>query len=163
MEPLHDQSLSLREVTEADLPIFFTQQLDKSAHMMAAFTVKDPADRDRFAAHWAKILNDDSIVKRAILMNGQIIGNILCFELFDLPTIGYWIDKSCWGKGIATNALSLFLEELRTRPVYARVAHDNIASIRVLEKNGFLPFGVDRAFSEARAEEVEELILIKHT
>ncbi|MDC0759216.1 GNAT family N-acetyltransferase [Brevibacillus sp. AG] len=163
MEPLRAQSLALREVTEADLPIFYRQQLDKSAHEMAAFTVKDPEDRDGFTAHWTRILNNDSIVKKAIVLNGQIVGHVLCFELFGLPTIGYWIDKSFWGKGIATNALTLFLEELRTRPVYARVAHDNIASIRVLEKNGFQPFGVDRAFSEARSEEVEELILIKHT
>ncbi|GED57883.1 GNAT family N-acetyltransferase [Brevibacillus formosus] len=163
MEPLRDRSLDLRKVIEADLPIFFTQQLDKSAHEMAAFTVKDPEDIDGFTARWTMILNNDSIVKRAIVRNGQIVGNVLCFELFGLPTIGYWIDKSFWGKGIATNALSLFLEELRIRPVYARVAHDNIASIRVLEKNGFQPFGVDRAFSEVRGEEVEELILIKHT
>ncbi|MBH0330395.1 acetyltransferase [Brevibacillus brevis] len=163
MEPLCEQFLTLREVTEADLPIFFTQQLDKSAHEMAAFTVKDPEDRDGFIAHWTRILNNDSIVKRAILLNGQIVGNISCFELFGLPTIGYWIDKSFWGKGIATNALTLFLEDLGLRPVYARVAHDNIGSIRVLEKNGFQPFGVYRAFSEARSEEVEELILIKHT
>lgn len=163
MEPLRYRTLDLREVTEADLPIFFNQQLDKSAHKMAAFTVKDPEDRDGFNAHWTRILNNESIVKRAIVMNGQVVGNISCFELLGLPTIGYWIDKSFWGKGIATNALTLFLEELRTRPVYARVAHDNLGSIRVLEKNGFQPFGVDRAFSEARGEEVEELILIKHT
>ncbi|MFS0556052.1 GNAT family N-acetyltransferase [Brevibacillus sp. 179-C9.3 HS] len=156
-----EHSLVLREATEEDLPVFFEQQLDKTANEMAAFTVKDPTDKDRFHAHWTKILNDHSIVKRTILLNGQIAGNILCFEFLGLPTIGYWIDKSYWGKGIATHALSVFLEQYKARPLYARVAHDNIASIRVLEKNGFVSFGVDKAFSEARGEEMEELILIK--
>ena len=40
----------LRDVTEADLPIFFEQQ-DSAANHMAAFTAKDPADRDAFMAH----------------------------------------------------------------------------------------------------------------
>ena len=35
----------LREVRDDDLPIFFSQQLDKTANQMAAFTAKDPADR----------------------------------------------------------------------------------------------------------------------
>lgn len=54
----------LRDVTEGDLPIFFEQQLDSTANYMAAFTAKDPADRDAFTAHWTKILGDDSITIR---------------------------------------------------------------------------------------------------
>jgi RimJ/RimL family protein N-acetyltransferase len=48
---------------------------------------------------------------------------------------------------------------LETRPLYARVAKDNIASIRVLEKCGFTIYGEDKGFSNARGVEVEELIL----
>jgi RimJ/RimL family protein N-acetyltransferase len=60
---------------------------------------------------------------------------------------------------IATKALSEFLRLLKTRPLYARVAKDNIASIRVLEKCGFTISGEDKGFSNARGEEVEEYIL----
>ena len=38
---------------------------------------------------------------------------------------------------MATRALSAFLREVPTRPLYAGVAEHNRASIRVLEKCGF--------------------------
>lgn len=49
----------------------------------------------------------------------------------------YWIGKQYWGKGIATEALLNFLPKLKVRPLYARAAKENPASIRVLEKCGF--------------------------
>jgi len=45
----------LRPVEERDLPIFFEQQLDTDAIYMAAFTHKDPADRNAFDAHEGKL------------------------------------------------------------------------------------------------------------
>ena len=63
------------------------------------------------------------------------------------------------GKGIATQALSAFLDLLVTRPLYARAAKDNVGSMRVLEKCGFTIAGEDKGFSNARGEEVEEFIL----
>ena len=56
----------LREIVAADLPIFFAQQLDPVANRMAAFTANDPADRERFDAHWAKILGDETTVDRTV-------------------------------------------------------------------------------------------------
>ena len=49
------------------------------------------------------------------------------------------------GRGIATEALSAFLLLESTRPLYAGVAKHNAASIRVLQKCGFV---VDDAPSE---------------
>jgi RimJ/RimL family protein N-acetyltransferase len=46
-----------------------------------------------------------------------------------------------------------------TRPLRARVASDNVASRRVLEKCGFRVIATDRGFAEARAAEIEELVL----
>jgi RimJ/RimL family protein N-acetyltransferase len=43
--------------------------------------------------------------------------------------------------------------------VYARAASDNVGSLRVLEKAGFRPVGVDRGFAPGRGEEIEETIL----
>jgi RimJ/RimL family protein N-acetyltransferase len=48
--------------------------------------------------------------------------------------VTYWIGRSYWGKGIATDALTAFLAVDRSRPLHARVASDNVASRRVLEK-----------------------------
>jgi RimJ/RimL family protein N-acetyltransferase len=148
----------LRDVTEADLPIFFEQQLDPAANHMAAFTAKDPADR---AAKWTKILDDDSITKRTILFGGRVAGSVSAFVA---PWSGqlevtYWLGREYWGRGIATKALTEFLGHLKARPVYARAAKDNIASIRVLAKCGFTIFGRDKGFANARGEEVEEVVL----
>jgi len=136
----------LRDVTEGDLLIFFEQQLDPDATHMAAFPARD---RDAFMTHWTKILGDETITKKTILFDRQVAGNIVSFEQFGEPLVGYWLGKKYWGKGVATQALSAFLDHVKARPLYARVAKHNIASIRVLEKCGFTICG----------EEVEEFIL----
>jgi len=149
----------LREATEEDLPIFFTQQLDPVANAMAAFTAKDPADRDAFTTHWTKIRGDDTVTIRTILFDGDVAGYVASFERFGEPEVSYWLGKEYWGQGIATRALAAFLGQIKTRPLYARAAKDNSASLRVLEKCGFTICGEDRGFSNARGEEVEEYIL----
>ena len=151
--------LLLRDVREDDLPIFFEQQLDPEANYMAAFTAENPADRDAFTSHWNKILGDDATTNKTILFAGQVVGHIASFERLGKPEVSYWIGKEYWGKGIATKALSVFLSQVKERPVYARVAKDNTASIRVLEKCGFKISGEDKGFSNARVKEVEEFIL----
>ena len=151
--------IQLCDVTEADLPIFYGQQLDETANIMAAFTRKDPADREGFMTHWAKILADETITIQTILCDEQVAGHILSHAWFGEPEVSYWLGKDFWDKGIATMALLAFLEQVTIRPLYARVAKDNIASIRVLEKCGFTIFSQDKGFANARNQEIEELIL----
>ncbi|MDL1163732.1 GNAT family N-acetyltransferase, partial [Yersinia pestis] len=96
----------LRDVFEdADLAIFFEQQRDPEANYMAAFTAKDPSDKVAFETHWARILDDDSIIK-TILYQGQVAGPILFFEHLGEPEVSSWIGRDYWGRGIATRALS---------------------------------------------------------
>lgn len=153
------RNLHLRAVTDADLPTFFEQQLDPAANHMAAFTAKDPADRDAFAAHWAKIRGDAAVTIRTILLDECVAGYVAGFERMGDPEVTYWIGKEYWGRGIATEALARFLAELPRRPLYARVAKDNAASARVLEKCGFAIVGEESYFANARGEEIQELIL----
>jgi RimJ/RimL family protein N-acetyltransferase len=152
--------LALRNVAESDLPTLFEQQLDPTAIHMAAFTAKDPADRDAFMAHWRKILADDSIIKRTILLDGRVAGHVSKFARDGQPEVTYWIGKEYWGQGVATRALSEFLRELPMRPLHARVALDNIASMRVLEKCGFTISSYGKGFANARNAEIEEAVLI---
>lgn len=148
----------LRDVNEDDLPIFYAQQLDPEANHMAAFTSKNPADRQAFAAHWARILGDETVVHKTVLVDGRVAGHVASFEHFGQPEVSYWIGREFWGQGIATMALTALLRSVRTRPLYARAAKDNIASIRVLEKCGFTVSGEDRGFANARDAEVDEFI-----
>ncbi len=155
-----EKLVSLRELQRSDLPIFFTQQLDPQANFMAAFTPKDPTDRQAFDDHWAKILGDPNILLRTILYDDLVAGSILCHSWGGEPEISYWLGKEFWGKGIATLGLELFLGVVKGRPLFARVASDNIASIRVLEKNGFSLSGQGKWYSNARQKEIDELILV---
>ncbi|GHO44609.1 GNAT family N-acetyltransferase [Ktedonospora formicarum] len=154
-------NIVLRDVRESDLALFFEQQLDPEANHMAAFTAKDPTDRDAFMKHWHKILADETTYNQTILAHGQVAGHIASYksDAFDGPEVTYWIGKSYWGQGIATRALSLFLKLQKVRPIYGRAAKDNPGSLRVLAKCGFNPIGEDRGFANARNEEIEELLL----
>ena len=146
----------LRDVVESDLPVFFEHQRDPEAIRMAAFVSRD---RDAFFAHWATILSDDSLTKQTIVDDGQVAGNIVCFEQHGEPSVGYWLGREHWGKGLATKALAELLDQLETRPLYARAARDNVASIRVLEKCGFVVTSYETSFHEALGVEIEEALL----
>ena len=147
---------------EGDLSIFLEHQLDPEANYMAAFTARDPADRIAFTAHWTKILVDDTVTIRTIILDGHVAGYVASWVdtgWLGKPEVTYWIGREYWGKGIATKALSEFLTHKKARPLYARAARDNIASIRVLEKCGFVIFGYHKGFARARGGEVEEALL----
>ncbi len=148
--------IELRDVKKSDLPVFFEQQRDPAANQMAAFTSRDPEDVEAFEAHWSRMHDDDTIVVRTILFDGEVAGHVASFELHGKPQVTYWIGKDYWGRGVATAALSEFLNEFTARPLYASAAVDNVASIRVLEKCGFAVSGHEKAFAGARNEEIEE-------
>jgi len=151
--------IQLRDVEGEDLPIFFEQESDPAAVHMAAFTAEDPSDKEAFDAHWARISADETIIIRTILFEGRVAGHIVSFERFGDLEVSYWLGKENWGKGLATEALAAFLEIQKARPLYARAAKDNFASIRVLEKCGFKISGHDNFFANARGQEIEEVIL----
>src|SRR5918999_1645947 len=119
--------VQLRDVISEDLPIFFQHQLDQEAVDMAAFP---PRDRDAFMVHWrTKLLGDDTGIAKTILLDGRVAGNIVSFERAGEREVGYWIGREFWGRGVATKALSRFLRLVKWRPLYARVAKYNVASI----------------------------------
>jgi len=142
----------IRAVEESDLPTFFEHQADPEANRMANFEARD---RPAFMAHWAKILRDGADSVRTIVFEGNVAGNIVSWEHDGERDVGYWVGRGYWGKGVATAALSAFLDELHTRPLHAHVATHNRGSIRVLEKCGFEQTG-----DPTRAHDgVEELLL----
>ena len=147
--------IRLREVTDDDLPIFFEHQRDPEANQMAAFPARD---WDAFMAHWAKIRADVALTTRAILLDGQVVGNIGSWEHDGKRLVSYWIGKSYWGRGVATRALSAFLGVVKARPLYAYVAKHNIGSIRVLEKCGFTMCREETEPLGPPSDGVEELV-----
>ncbi len=154
-----EAEVRLRNVQDKDLDIFFEHQQDIVSQQMAAFIHKDPSDRTAFDAHWNKIMNNKEVIIKTILFEDQVAGHIAKFVMFDEPELTYWIGNEFWGKGIGTQGLKLFLEELSIRPIYARAASDNLRSIRVLEKCGFKITGHEKGFANARGKEIDEVVM----
>src|SRR3989440_2305702 len=94
-------TVTLREVTQEDLPIFFEHQLDAEATRMAAFPSRD---RDAFMAHWARIMSNETNetgILNTILADGTVAGNVVYWEAAGEPNIAYWLRKTHLGEGDA--------------------------------------------------------------
>jgi RimJ/RimL family protein N-acetyltransferase len=146
----------LRDVDEADLPIFFEHQRDEEAHRMAAFP---PRDRDAFMAHWRdKVLANATGRRKTIVAGGEVAGYVTSWQQGDERLVAYWIGREHWGRGVATAALAEFVSEHETtRPLHAHVAAQNAGSIRVLEKVGFERVGAPVAGDDGVAEHLYRL------
>jgi RimJ/RimL family protein N-acetyltransferase len=110
-----------------------------------------------------------SAADRSFLIEHEAFGPIGMLGFHDSPTdwsetgcalspeIGYWLGRSFWGRGFATEAVGAALiwasEEWGRRAVSSGHFADNPASGRVLEKAGFLYTGeVQPRFSVSRGE-----------
>jgi RimJ/RimL family protein N-acetyltransferase len=150
---------ALREVPDEDLAVLFEQWADPAAAHMAAFTAPDHMDRDAFERRWSRLRADQTVIARVIVVDGEVAGTIGSWGDPGEREVTYWIGRSYWGKGIATGALNAFLTVDPSRSLHARVAYDNVASHRVLEKCGFRVVATERSFAEARSGEIEEFVL----
>ncbi len=112
-----------------------------------------------FDTHMAKIMSSSENTFLAITRDSRLVGTIASYPSDGATEVTYWIDRNCWGQGIATRALGLLLEETPVRPLRARTASDNAGSLRVLQRAGFRPIGTELSFAPGRGAEIEETIL----
>ncbi|KAA1399433.1 GNAT family N-acetyltransferase [Aeromicrobium ginsengisoli] len=159
MTEVHDvrPAVRLRTVEDGDIEVFFDHQADPQAVEMAAFPARD---REQVAAHWAKLRRDDTLWTRTIVADGVVAGNIGSWPDNGQQLLGYWIGREFWGRGIATQALALMLDEVSVRPLCAHVVAHNVGSIRVLEKCGFRRDHSQEANAPASDDGIEELIYV---
>ena len=154
--------VTLRAVSNGDYAALFEQMRDPESMWMAAFTPEDSNDRPAFDARIAKHLSSPDIYMRAVTYEDRLVGSIASFIADGATEITYWIERSCWGRGIASDALALFLDEVVVRPLQARAASDNARSLKVLEKAGFRAVGTEVSFAAARGVAIEETIMELH-
>lgn len=82
----------------------------------------------------------------AIEINGKVSGGIGLHPQADIyrknAELGYWLAEPFWGKGIISSAIQEIIEygfqNLDIDRIFARPFARNIASQKVLEKNGFV-------------------------
>jgi RimJ/RimL family protein N-acetyltransferase len=144
--------VELREVREADLPIFYEHQRDPEATAVAVFPARE---WDAFLKHWTTtVLGNPTNLMRTIVADGAVAGYVGSWSGDDKRLVAYWLGRELWGRGVATAALRAFLREEATRPIHAFVAASNVGSRRVLERAAFVV--VDR---HVGADGVEEHLM----
>ena len=136
--------IQLRPVRRSDLDAIFVLQGDAAGNDQAA-TI--PRSRESFDEHWDLVLNDSSAGAYSIIVFDRLVGTIARYRMQSTDYVGYWIGPDDRGRGVATQALCELLKLHPERPLMARVAVSNAASVQVLQKNGFEI--VDRYHAEA--------------
>ncbi|HWA99133.1 MAG TPA: GNAT family N-acetyltransferase [Pirellulales bacterium] len=152
-----DKCIWLRPVQPDDLPRIYDLQLDPESNHLA---VTIPRTREAFDSHCAKVRADPAITARVVLVGEELVGTISCFPMDGQDHVGYWMDRAYWGMGIASEALHLLLQEVNKRPLVAAAATSNGASLRVLQKCGFVIERVRLSPANDRFPECEEAVLV---
>ena len=70
--------VELRPVTDADVEVFYEQQLDPEARRVAVFPLRD---HETFTTHWReRILAEEANLAWTIVADDEVAGHMLCFE-----------------------------------------------------------------------------------
>lgn len=138
----------------ADAPALFAFELANRAYFEAMINAR-PAnyyslDAVRYAIEEAgkqraQDLSYQYLIKSADSILGRVNLNTVTRKYYNKADLGYRVDQTMGGKGIASRAVALVLDEafgaLGFWRIEAQVRADNLGSLRVLEKNNFSQFG----------------------
>jgi ribosomal-protein-alanine N-acetyltransferase len=102
--------------------------------------IRDALDRHAQGTTLPHVILDAGQVVGRITLNGIVRGP------FQSCSVGYWVASAANGRGVATAAVTdivrVAFEELGLHRVQAETLLHNVASQRVLERNGFVRFGM---------------------
>lgn len=118
-----------------------------SIHLRDRFPFPYEIEHARKFLDWVVVQDQPTVW--AIEVDGEACGGIGIEQKTDVERIsaeiGYWLGESCWNRGIVTEALQAVTAEMFRRfelmRIYALPFADNLASIRVLEKTGYVVEG----------------------
>ena len=139
------QKVSLRTRTADSVRIYFEKAQDPE--IRAVLPQKAQTVEEALADYEKTLEPDATSFGLTVLAGGRYIGDIWCYGigLDEEPNamLSFCIfDKASWNQGIGTEAVAVFLQKAMAkyglRSIGAFTFADNMASRRVLEKNGFL-------------------------
>lgn len=148
----------LRHWTESDAEALYKYASDPEVGPMAGWPphksleesleiIRTVFDND---TTWAIVLKDTGEAIGAIGYGPSCDCNLPARE--GEPTVGYWVARPYWGRGICTEALGLMIRNILSDTDIASLISghfiDNPASGRVMEKCGFIPTG-EECFDES--------------
>jgi RimJ/RimL family protein N-acetyltransferase len=150
--------IELRDIDEDDHDAVFEMMRDRDAVAMAAFTAEDPDDRAAFDRWIGRNLADPSAVTHVVTEDGGFAGIAATFSVGDDRELTYWIARHAWGRGVGTAALTLLVAHEPERPLFARVAAHNTASVAMLRRAGFTEVSRGVGYAPGVGREVDEIV-----
>lgn len=137
--------IELMERTEAHVRVYFDRTRDEEIQRMCPQRAKTA--EEAVGDFQKTLLPDSRSFGRTVYADGSYIGDVwlYCMHEEDGPDamLSFCIfEKEIWGRGAATQAVRLLLDQSRAcfglRTVGAFVYCENAGSVRVLERNGFI-------------------------
>ena len=135
------ERLLLRRATLGDAPAMHAIMRDAEAmRYWSTQPHTNLSETERWIGSMVAIrpaVGDDFIVT----LDGRLIGKLGAWKL---PEIGFLIDRTEWGRGFASEALSAFIVRRRalgSTELTADVDPRNKGSLRLLERHGFIETG----------------------
>lgn len=156
---IETERLVLREIVEEDAEDLFGYYYDKEVTQYLDWdgpnSIEDAKGR---IYNWNKGFNEKSLIRWGIALksDNHLIGTVRCVTIYadfgdhgvhPCPPveIGYELSRSQWRKGIMIEALKAIIpylfEKIETSRIQADVFPENIASLKLLKKLGFLVEG----------------------
>lgn len=154
--PLSDDRVTVRPASEADAQAFLDYKRRPECQAYITRTVDTIQDSQTLIAD--RLSEPDSLLC-AVVLDDRVVGDIggrryRPESLGPEPDawdfyLGYSVNPDLWNRGVASAAVSLLLgalhEQAGIRRIVAKTFADNVASVRVLTKNGFRLEGTERA------------------
>jgi ribosomal-protein-alanine N-acetyltransferase len=149
---LDTDRFEIRPYQDADFSFMYAMNRDPEVMKYIREPVTEEAPvRERIEQMKAYRLQFPSLGTFTVILkeNGDLIGNLVVRHADYRPDreleIGYFVAKEYWGKGVGTElveaACRYVFRQLEATEVVAFTEETNIASNRVLEKNGFSVVG----------------------
>lgn len=153
----------LRPFSREDLDAYFDILRDESVQQFLGGAVL-VFDKEPHRTNWLNNINRRLLDSKTVFTwcieekaTGRIAGRIDLggFQKKTMAEISYHLAKEFWGCGVATEVVarvtSFGLSDLKLRRIQGLAMVENVASIRVLEKNGYQPEGTLHCYPFGRA------------
>lgn len=152
---LESDNLVLKNIEEKDIEeLFAIYSNEKVFEYCGIIPKKNKATVNNMIGHFQRDFNKKDRIKWGIYSKNEglkLVGIIEVFNInqkVDMVTLGYFLEESSWGKGIASEAVNgmvkFLFNEIMVNRIQAEVMVENLQSKKVLLKNGFLKEGLLR-------------------
>ena len=167
--------VAIRRVTAADAPALLSFELTHRAYFESWINARDPGFYSEQGVAAAIVAAEaawaaDQAFQYLIVEDGRLVGRVNLTAVrrahFHCADLGYRIGERDGGRGVASRAVALCLEQAFGTHGLGRIEAiarpENKGSIRVLERNGFRQFGRSRRSFELGGQWFDRLLFERH-